>query len=677
MFADDPLATILGELKMTAFEQANASEQLRIADRKAKVLRAKARAISPPIITEVITGYESTGLVPVSALGADLELGGIRWENWAPHEESDTLEIEWRLLGATDWTPVSDPESIDGSAAGPAFPLTRFIPRSAFEAFKEQKFEVRFTVTDFLLQQYNSGIAKLHIDNAPIWDGSDFPPAIILPHPVITDSVLTAERGVIVEIPDFVDEYKTTAKVLVAWLKDIPDTMPPSGNIFEVVPVDRKVTISATDIQALGSGKHCVVYILVDAAGNPSAMSYPRNIQVALGALPSGFPVPRVPLAQAADGYLIDRADAAEGVTVAIDTISNVIDADRIQVVWGNVELEKIPYQVLKPFPIVVPINWEQLKEAYDFTAGGSQTTEVTYRVFRGEYQVGSNHTEVEVDLEIVGPEIPGPDPDPGAPHPELIPAVLTSDSGLPNQISKVDIGKAASVEITLHPDLVLDSVVTLFYDNVPVGNQTITDLSVNLTFTVPWTTIDAQGSNPALLIDYRVAPKDSPNPFKSKPTPVAVDIEQIILDAVEYPDAFTGGSKPRLVCSSLQAGVDGNGVPIYGIRVRVPLSKYVVVGAEVTLNWEATKLGVPIAGTELEETVTVPVGSVGHFDWFVEYEKHVKPTYGGSADQSGEGHATYTISVGGDDHSAADHKIDITMSGGPGGGSCPIPPAP
>ncbi|MNC63362.1 hypothetical protein D3C75_1134800 [compost metagenome] len=116
-----------------------------------------------------------------------------------------------------------------------------------------------------------------------------------------------------------------------------------------------------------------------------------------------------------------------------------------------------------------------------------------------------------------------------------------------------------------------------------------------------------------------------------------------------------------------------------YGIFVHIPKSTYLTAGVDVALEWQSYEYDgtTPIAGTDHKETVTVSADQQANgLDWFVPYEKCLKPTYKPPI-SSGWGIVKYSIEVRGTPVSS--DPVDVIVAvfesdGGPGNDHCKIP---
>ncbi|MNL20593.1 hypothetical protein D3C87_1418500 [compost metagenome] len=149
-----------------------------------------------------------------------------------------------------------------------------------------------------------------------------------------------------------------------------------------------------------------------------------------------------------------------------------------------------------------------------------------------------------------------------------------------------------------------------------------------------------------SLPLHYTLTHADFANPHKSLPTTIDVMVEIVDLPEPEFPASdFPGGIAN---CNSLRLKASGS--TEYGIFVHIPKSTYLTAGVDVALEWQSYEYDgtTPIAGTEHKETVTVSADQQANgLDWFVPYEKCLKPTYRPTI-SGGRGIVKYTIEVRG-----------------------------
>lgn len=458
--------------------------------------------------------------------------------------------------------------------------------------------------------------------------------------PVVTDDSLAAGNDkVLLTLPAYPD-WEAGDKVRWYWLNEIPTDV---ENIEEVGTLAttgqaQQLEVPGDYVRKVNDGGVYAVYVLFDKAGNISQISDYLAVDVALGTLPTVFDPPEVPLATAADGFLIDQADALEGVEVWVPLFDDHKPTDTVKVIWKAAHLKPQPVGSTPESMIRFPVDSREiLLTEYD-DSSVPDVTLVRYEVYRGTHLLGGNETQVNVDFESIDPGWPGPDwPDPE--HAGLNPVRVAGKGGTSgeNELDINDTGKAADITIELHDFALEDDVLTLSWgDQEGAARYTVSDSDVpgeDVTFEVPWAVIEAGGNNPALPVSYWVSRPDVHNPLKSRDTPVLVNAIKIVAQAPGFLDANAAG---QLNCSTIRASLphaDGGAV-----QVTVPdLTQYTQYGAitEFVLTWWAVKGGNEDQGEDevpgVRESFPVPLGAdypLEGFTWRVPYLKHVAPTF-------------------------------------------------
>ena len=145
--------------------------------------------------------------------------------------------------------------------------------------------------------------------------------------------------------------------------------------------------------------------------------------------------------------------------------------------------------------------------------------------------------------------------------------------------------------------------------------------------FLIPWDDIKVTPVKKDLPLHYTVTHADFANPQESLPTTIDVMVEIVDLPEPEFPAAdFPRG---LINCDSLRLKAVGS--TEHGIFVHIPKSTYLTAGVDVELEWQTYLIDgtTLIAGTDHKETVTVSDDQeASGLNWFVPYEKCLKPTY-------------------------------------------------
>ena len=660
---------------MNMLERKLAAKNARKAFFKRRGELRRAGEHAKPTVQGVLPG-EPLGLIPKTLLTAPLKVEIPHWENFPvdPTRPGDKLRLQWRPQGSTDdaaYTDLLDPPVIDIRGDHPD-PMIQEIPLVSFE-YIHGAFEFRYLVVGG-----NDGGAATPSETTPIVldiippYGNEYPTNLDLTEGPITDA---NSNAVVATIPSYPDQADGD-RIGVYWVKDkVPEEVsgwPPIGG-FQAIPIDRKFPIPQSTIIDAGDGDFFACYVLLDKAGTDSRVGGSVKMPVALGPLPTDpFPALTVRHADEISDELIDRDDAFLGVYADIKTeITNWKIGDSLTVTWGDQTLDT-PYPI-NQFPVNIPVPWTVLKAAYDFQTPGSQDTIVQYDYFRGSLLLGSANVMIKVDLSKVGPENPD---EPNPVNPALGVVTVESYSSLIDKIEAVDVNQPAKIHLKPYEGIDSDQEIEFFWGGKSIGTHTVTTEvpgGPDIEFTVNWADIEAAG-NGDVDVWFTVSHPDFINEEKSKPKSVAVSAVPIVLPSPEFPTLDPAWN--WLNCPSLELTDDTS----YGVRVHIPVSKYLVEGAKIKLKWTSfidRGTTTPIPGDPLESgelTVSKDQADNG-FDWWIRpYETYFLPIYNADSDNAGSGKIEYTLLIqGNEEPGVATVEIGMYTSSG----SCPIPPNP
>lgn len=615
--------------------------------------RAQRRAqdgLGPVEVVDAIAG-DADGLMPVAKLTSDIALKVPGWGADGPPGAKEILRLEWRYETDADYVGLGE-ESITLPVTEP-FPIARAIEHRHFDG-REGRFDFRYGVKGWNDNvMIYSEAQPITLDRTPIYDQQD-PPAVEDPGPV-NDDVLNVAGGVVLTIPDFVEEKKEFVKVAVAWaFKPPPADQPIVPDLTVILPDDRKVLIERRIIEALPSGDHYVTYELFDKAGNRSRPARVRTVKVALGPLPEPLSSPFVPLAPDINDNLIDLEDAHVGVYVEVPRYDHHHSADQVVVTWGTGALQGVLVGGAQdPFPVEVPVDWTHLKTQYTQDPA-SQATPVTYKIVRGttDFELDpAKAISVNVNLGYTGPDNPD---EPNPVNPVLAPVLVKGDSGMDNHLDDTDNGKPATAFVTVYDPPLKGDVITLFWNGVAVADTVTLDAEAagdEVTISILWSEIQA-GMSGDVPVYYTVSNPGFVNDQRSKNTVVTVDAVPIILAPATFPDIVDAdpGSDEFLVlnCSSLRERSADQAI---GFRVRIPASQYLVENESIELRWVMKKadLTTEVTGSELSATVSIPANAATDgMDWFVTpYDPHILLAYN-EPGYYAHAEVTYTLDIGG-----------------------------
>ena len=621
-----------------------------------------------PTVVQIIPGDTDGLILAVDSL-KDLDVEIPLWSNRSTTPRPDYLFLEWLPEGENTYIPVSEMEEIPSSVPVSDFPLKRVIPYRYFQN-RTGGFNFRYRLELWNTSPSESEDTAILIDRlGPVFVDNE--PRVAVSETLITDASLARDKGVICEIPDFSELRPLEVRAAVAWLDEIVDNLPDAADLdyFGLLPDDRLITIPEAKLRALGSGLHYVLCVLIDKAGNESKLTFPTEVVVALGELPNSLQPPTVPQADV-DG--ITRQDAFDGVKVHVAPFLDYEENDSIVIDWGGERTAPITISQLLPFDLKVPVPWSLMKGLYDFTEGGDQKVSVKYEVLRGVHPISSSAIDIQANFAYAGPENPD-EPDPV--NRTLTAVSVWGASNIKDALVASDEGKDATAKINLYDSPKVGDVLTVFWNGVALSSDPYTvtgseSANQEIEFVVPWNDISPNPINLELPVYYTIAVPGSKNPQFSLNSKVNVQAVKIVLDEAQYE---TGGIG-MYVCSGL-IEVAGE----WGVNVLIPPSEYLKEGVDLSLAWRSYYSDglTEIPGTSLIMT-KYPVSKEDEQDgilWFIPYEKHLKPTYGGEAEQYGYGRAQYQIVILGEPVPSNSSAIMIAMGRGGSPESCEIPP--
>ena len=653
-------------------------------ERRRAYLRSKVAAVHAPdasqdpkldpVIVEVLPGLPQ-GLLHVSKLGADLDVKIPYWNFLIP--ANFYADVTMRIKDASGNVVFSDKKRNNGPLVSGDFPLAQNIAKDNIP--HEGTYTIDYLVESNTGNNNDSWPFTITIDRTAPYYNVDpalaFPVALGVPATVITDATF---GGGVTEFVCTLPEYTGRTGedyIVVFWGPGLPENINDPDPAFGpvAVPANLKIPIPKTIIESRPNGPTFAVYFLTDKAGNVSSVSTPVQVDVQLGALPDDLKNPEVPL-----GPLVDLADAHLGVVIKIPAYTNP-QGSTIQAVWGGTDLSpRDPGS--DPVDVYIPVPWSVLKAEY--TGGpGEQPVQASYQVKRGSLLFPDTPlvVDVTVDFSVIGP--PNPDePDPV--NPNLPEVHLTGADGGVDKLTPADRGKDVPATVELYDPVQAGQILQLFWGTqvTPVDEFTVVGESAGdtISFTIPWTAIEAQGNNPALPMYYTINSAAGNNPQHSKNTPVDVAVLVVGFDPVSFPDLYedAGGNK-FLSCASLYSEDYNDPLAKFGFRVRVPGDTDLKVGDTLVAVWQ---------GYEFDETTEIPATRFTHdhgalsaeevangFTFLVEpYAAHILPIGQGYAD------VTYTVTPAGGgtpipaDPLPAKQYVDLVR---PGGITCEVPP--
>jgi len=547
-------------------------------------------------VPAVLDPADPKGLLPLRALGDDLIVTFMDFEQGDAPDELDLVELGFMSKGGTfrkvdeRWYPTNDPI---------AFPQTLKVPR---DLLSEGVYEVAIQISIYGNNPNEGPRKTLTIDttkpnfgNKP--GAAGFPPEL---NGTITETFLAQEGEVSVLVPWY-DDAEALDRAPYYWTSEAipPDSETPiREQEFSAEDIRDKrlsITVYADEIRSWGSGTRYFYYHLRDRAGNEGPNSFLSAIEVDLSPAPGALLPPRVPLSSRG---LVDRQQARDGVAVEVDEYDFADPGHWLAVFWDDTPLPEIPIDP-SAFPLSVPVPWSTLHAKGD----GPLRAKIYYKIRQGTaYGPPSPTISVAVNLTLAGQD--------HAKAPALINEDLAlvevygEESQTRNTLLTDDFGLPASVLLPLYDAPEQGQLLELHWGSYPgvvafyeVKPGDVAGKSVR--FSVPWNVIDTDKENPALPVWYTTS--NGVNQQQSLPTRVAVSIVVIEgLKEVVFPHANRDGvlhccSRPRLW---------------KGVTVRVKADPFIEQGDTLTVCWQgSTGLNgsEPIKGTyeEIEKELT------------------------------------------------------------------------
>jgi len=524
----------------------------------------------------------------------------------------------------------------------------------------------------------------VHLDRLAPYEksGIEHPPVPVPQEGLVTDQQLIGDF--IVTIPGYSDHEPGDTVFL--WLeKELPDGGNLPAPLVTAEPAQAGGTTLPVPPQKLrdkGDGRFYLGYVLVDKAGNHSALSQAAPVTLVLGTLPGTLQKPDVPAANP----VIDRADAQAGVYVEVPEVPDWKPGDVVQVMFGSAPLA--PYVLNSGnFQAVIDVPAATLRAQFN-NGAGEVSVDVTYTLARLDWESArSPATTVLIDFRQAGPDNPDwPDP-----HNDGLPRVVVkSADGSENEIPETDVGEEAKLIFTVYPDAAEGETVEFFWGAdalltyaLKVGDTPGTELE----FDIPWAFIEKTLGQDQVPVYYRVRLPDAPDKNYQQAPDTPVDVSNLPLAAPEV--QFTGAVDTIvsgylvLGCGALVGDALGN--PCIEVRLpdlsQPPYSQ--AIGDIVQMRWRG------FSGTTLDGGALTPIPAedegeldknhtlvaadftAAGFAWQVPYDPYGAITYRYKGNDAPEGmlQVSYSIKVNGKPVSAPPTLNLITAfyeAGGP-----------
>ncbi|WP_214511990.1 hypothetical protein [Pseudomonas brassicacearum] len=345
----------------------------------------------------------------------------------------------------------------------------------------------------------------------------------------ITKDYLDRVGFVLITVPEYADA-KINDEVNVYF----GDRLPAAILVGTVTRTDLSapMTVELTASQiGLNEGVQSIFYYLKDRVGNTGTYSEFKPVEVILRDAPQNLQPPTVPLAPAPD-YMIDLADAYEGVAVQLDSYDVLETDDKFEVTWDGT---LIPASDIPAFPSFSSDMSLRVLRGTPVDLG-PKTVHVSYSIVRGTRRyrelVGA---DIEVDLRKPGPEKPDPeDPDPVNPNLRLVNVQGGSGNNPVNILTVDDANQPATATVPIYDERKLGDSIQLYWKGTPIpesagGVYTVTGVEATdfpVPFTIPWAIIDTAGNDIELPVHYVVSHDLNDNVDASPPQLVNVFIK-------------------------------------------------------------------------------------------------------------------------------------------------------
>ncbi|WP_204354297.1 hypothetical protein [Pseudomonas putida] len=369
--------------------------------------------VQDPDVSHFVMTGEPKGLIPRAKLDSDQTTTITTWANPIPDGDTEYFRLQITRAGSNEWTTLQEHSHTGGVAWTPK---VFTIPSPFFlDTTNEGPFDLRYEHENAGLVKDWSNRVRIQIDKIP-------PNGVIPPKNMvftvtspITDATFGANDYLEATIPLWDGEF-VDVSVAFGWLKgELPED-PADIDLIGPQPIapGGTVRIPKGKFIAAGDGMCCGGYVLIDKAGNISALSLYELMSVALGTLPPN-PLPKPTAADATGGELL-RSDIVDGgVLVNVPRITNGKPTDTVVVKWKDQELTPgTPVGGNPQGGLNIFMPWDRIWAAYGSATVGVVDHPLTYKVFRGVEPFPSVTEIVKVNLSAPGPVINPPKPEPG-----------------------------------------------------------------------------------------------------------------------------------------------------------------------------------------------------------------------------------------------------------------------
>jgi len=605
------------------------------------------------------------------------------WENLPPPRISDKVEL-FLDTGSGRWDKVAEHEFTRPADGGPfpeTFPYlmtidTNFLPDDA-------TCRLQYVITDYTNYETPSVVTTVICDRLPPYKHAP-PDALKLIADYLDDSNLPVGGNLTLTLPGYVD-WKATDKLAIYLVDaaEIPDDPTNAPLVFfGTVPspgvTDTPVQIPAKTIRDFGDAECVFLYVLLDAAQNPSAVSVHKTVGLTFGPLPDNLRPPKVP--QAVPGPLVNE-HVRVGVSAWIDMYDNWKAGDKVRLHWGSTRVQpdldflNMLTMEVKVLPAVLML------QEYGQATTGIKPTAVSYQIIRKGRPFGPQSANFPVNFEVPIPWVPWPPIDwPDPVHPAL-PAgeVKNFDESRTNELTRDDKGHDAKFTFPWFATAQNDDVVDVFWNGLRVVEaQVIFDDTTHVPgedhiADIPWNYIKAGNNGDAIPVHYQVHRPGVENDLHSEAIEVDVDAVAVELPPASFPKIPNPTGYPG--CQSLEP--DGS------LKVRIPdLTGLLKDGDTISFEFipmigdDLTSPEVPIPSVKFEKDFTLgdPGLPLTGFEFVVTpYSTYIQPLYDQNPNRRGRAKIHYFFNDGTEDV-FSEPLVTRTAFHGPSD-QCPITP--
>lgn len=320
--------------------------------------------VQDPDVAHFVLAGLPNGLIPRAKLNADQTTTITTWPLLPDPGDTELFRLQIARAGSTEWTLLQEHSFTGGDAWTP---LNFTIPSTFFlNTENEGPFDLRYEHENFVGTIDQSNPVRIHIDKVP--PNGAIPPNKMVFNitPPITDATFGTNVFLEAAIPGWTGD-QADVQVAFGWLKgELPED-PAQIDLIgpEAIVANGKVRIPKDKFTAAGDGMCCGGYVLIDKAGNISALSRYELMSVALGPLPA--PLLDKPSVTDATGGELLRSDIVDaGVIVNVPQVINGKSTDTIVILWGGQRL--VPGTPVGANPsngINIFVPWDMILEEY------------------------------------------------------------------------------------------------------------------------------------------------------------------------------------------------------------------------------------------------------------------------------------------------------------------------